>query len=306
LCADCHFELTHDAGLVEDRRIAIIGGRNTGKSHYIATLVHKLENEVGSNFGWSLRMIGDATRTRFENDFHGPLFRRKTVLQMTQSAAVDAGVKTPMVFRLSFNKESKKCINFSFFDTAGEDMRSLEAMSTETRYITEAEGLVFLLDPLQIPAVRERLPRMPGPPADPLSEPTYLVDRLCDLFESHKDIRAGGRIKVPVAFVLSKVDAVWPLIEPGSILRRPGEHFGELRRRELDSIHTEVWNCLETWIGSSFNNRVERAFSRFRYFAASALGGSADGAGRLETVAPLRVEDPFLWILAELGFVRIK
>jgi len=156
---ECHFELTHDAGLVDDKVIAIIGGRNTGKSHYIATLVHKLEHEVGSNFGWSLRMVGDPTRERFENDFRAPLFRRKTVLQMTQSASIDAGVKTPMVFRLSFDKGARRgAINLSFFDTAGEDMKSLNAMSVETRYITRAAGIIFLLDPLQIAAVRERVP----------------------------------------------------------------------------------------------------------------------------------------------------
>jgi hypothetical protein len=305
LCTECHFELTHDAGLVDDKVIAIIGGRNTGKSHYIATLVHKLEHEVGSNFGWSLRMVGDATRTRFENDFRAPLFRRKTVLQMTQSASVDDSVKTPMVFRLTFDKGMRRgAINLSFFDTAGEDMKSLNAMSVETRYITRAAGIIFLLDPLQIAAVRERLPHLNVPPADPHSEPTYLLDRLCDLFESQAHAGTPRRIDIPVAFVVSKIDAVWPIMERGSLLRQPGEHFGTLRRQEVQSIHTEVWNYLETWIGSGFNNRVEQAFSRFRYFAASALGRSPDATGGVDTVSSLRVEDPFLWILMELGFVR--
>jgi hypothetical protein len=305
LCKSCSFELTHDAGLVQDRRVAIIGGRNTGKSHYIATLVHKLEHEVGRNFDVTLRMIGDATRRRWEDDFHGPLFRRKTLLQITQSAAVDSVVKTPMVFRLMFGRQSGRAgINFSFFDTAGEDMRTLTAMAVETRYITRAEGLIFLLDPLQIPAVRERLPDVPGPPPDPHSEPTYLIDRLCDLFESLSILKPGSKIQVPVAFVLAKIDSIWPLIEPGSVLRKPGEHFGRLQRRELETVHTEIWNLLEMWLGSGFNKRLDDNFGKFRYFAASALGAPPGPDGHVTTVSPLRVEDPFLWILSELGLVR--
>jgi hypothetical protein len=307
LCGTCHFELTHDAGLVDERVIAIIGGRNTGKSHYIAGLVHRLEHEVGGNFGWGLRMVGDATRTRFERDFRGPLFRQKKVLQQTQTASVMHEVKTPMVFRLTFERGGRRAaINLSFFDTAGEDMKSLDAMSAETRYITRAAGLIFLLDPLQVPAVRERLPAASLPEYDAHSEPAYLIDRLRDLFESQGGVGATQRVPVPVAFALSKVDAIFPLIDPGSLLRRPGEHFGAVRMGEIRSLHTEMWGYLDSWMGSGFNQRIEQGFARFRYFGVSALGGAPDAQGRLETVAPTRVEDPFLWILMELGLLRGK
>lgn len=305
VCGTCHFELTHDAGFIDERVIAVIGGRNTGKSHYIATLVHRLEHEVGGNFHWGLRMVGDATRARFERDFRGPLFRQKRVLEQTQTASVIAEVKTPMVFRLTFERGRRRsAINLSFFDTAGEDMKSLDAMSAETRYITRAAGLVFLLDPLQIPAVRERLPAAELPPYDATSEPAYLIDRLRDLFESQGGVGATQRVAVPVAFTLSKIDAIFPLTEPGSLLRQPGEHFGTVRLGEIRSLHTELWGYLDRWMGTGFNQRIEQGFSRFRYFGVSALGGAPNAQGRLETVMPLRVEDPILWILLELGLLQ--
>lgn len=305
LCPQCHFELSHDAGLIEDKIIAVVGGKDTGKSHYIATLVNRLEHEVGANFGFGLRMLGDSTRTRFENDFRGPLFRRKTVLQTTQPGDVDSQVKMPMIFRLTLHAGGRRhALNLSFFDTAGEDMKSLDRMSVEARYITAASGIIFLLDPLQIEAVRQQLPGANLPRPDPLSEPTYIIDRLRELFESQSRVTATQKVEVPVAFTLAKSDALFPIVEAGSLLRRPGEHFGVFNQAESRSLHTEIWNYLETWTGAGFNSRVEQGFARSCYFGVSSLGRQPDGDGRVETVSSLRVEDPFLWILHQLGLIK--
>lgn len=40
----------------------------------------------------------------------------------------------------------------SFFDTAGEDFNSRESVELNTRYLTNADGIILLLDPLQMPA----------------------------------------------------------------------------------------------------------------------------------------------------------
>jgi len=74
LCPECHFELSHDIGQVPLRRIAVVGGRATGKSHYIASVISAFRNEVGDNFHLALRMLGDETQIRWENDFYRPLF----------------------------------------------------------------------------------------------------------------------------------------------------------------------------------------------------------------------------------------
>ncbi len=313
LCPKCHFELSHDAGLIEDAIIAIIGGRDTGKSHYIATLINRLEHEVGENFNLSVRRVGDSTRERFENDFYGPLFRRQTILQATVSATIDVRVKLPMVFRLTLSKgRRRQAFNLSFFDTAGEDMRSLDVTAREARYITAADGIIFLLDPLQIEAVRRQLPGVSLPASDPLSEPTYIIERLRDLFErrdlhlARRTDRAPGKVKVPVAFTLSKSDTLFPFIEPGSLLRRPGEHFGSLNLRELHSIDSEIWSYIEAWTGPGFSRRVQDGFAKGRFFGVSSLGQQPDRAGKVKTVASLRVEDPFLWILYELGRISGK
>jgi hypothetical protein len=306
VCPHCHFELSHDAGQIEDHIIAIIGGRATGKGHYIATLIQRLENEVGAQFHFALHMLGDETRERFEADYRGPLFRRKSVIQPTQSAMVESRVKTPMVFRLTMNAGNRlRAVNLSFFDSAGEDMQSLDVLSTEARYICYASGIVFLLDPLQIDAIRQRLPESSLPDRDPEVDPTYIVQRLRELFERQFNLPATKKIRTPVAFVLSKADMLMPIIDPSSALKMTGEHFGKLNLADSQSVHTEVWNYLQNWMGANFSNLVDTHFANYRYAAVSSLGRAPEN-GKLETISPLRVEDPFLWILYQLGLIKGK
>jgi hypothetical protein len=304
ICPHCHFELSHDAGMIDDHIIAIIGGRETGKGHYIATLVHRLENEVGQEFNFSLRMLGDDTRERFERDYRTPLFAKKTLIAGTVSATVDSTVKMPMVFRLTFQEGNRtRAINLSFFDSAGEDMQNLDIMSSEARYIGYASGIVFLLDPLQIDSVREKLPIEALPPKLPLAEPTYIVERLRELFERQHQVSATVKVSTPVAFVLSKVDALFPILDPSSELRHTGEHFGSFNLADAQSVHAEIWSYLQAWKGG-LPGRVDSGFRNYQYFGTSSLGRPPDKKGNIETVSPIRVEDPFLWILYKLNLVK--
>ena len=303
LCPNCHFELSHDAGLLDDHSIAVIGGRGTGKGHFIATLIHRLENETGTQFGFSLGMLGDQTRQRYENDYRTPLIRNKELLQPTPSATIDASVKSPMIFRLTMHA-GRSAINISFFDSAGEDMKSLDAMSSEARYICSAAGIIFLLDPLQIDAVRQKLPPARLPLRDIAGEPVYIVERLRELFERQRGLAATKKIKTPVAFVLSKVDTLFPIIDRASALRGTGGHFGVFKLTDAESVNTEVQNYLDSWMGGGFSNRVRSGFAQYKFFGVSSLGRQPDGRGQLESVSPIRVEDPFLWLMHLLGQVK--
>lgn len=307
LCPHCHFELFHNVGEIDNHIIAIIGGRNTGKGHYIATLVHRLEQEVGTQFDFSLRMLGDDTRERFESEYRTPLFHRKTLLRATPSAVVDSSVKSPMIFRLTSNQGRKlRAINLSFFDSAGEDMQSLDTLSAEARYICHASGIIFLLDPLQINSIRQQVAEDMLPPFYPLAEPTYIVERLQELFERQLNLSATTKVKIPIAFVLSKVDTLFPLIDASSNLRMTGEHFGHFNLTDAQSTHTEIWNYLQSWTGGKFSNLVETGFENYHYFGTSSLGQPPDEKGNIATVSPIRVEDPFLWLLYQLGIIKGK
>lgn len=308
ICPVCHQELSKDIGQVDQRIIAIIGGRATGKTNYIASLITRLQTEVARNFGTEVRMMGEETRIRWERDFYTPLFIRKRVLEPTQRAAVDATVKAPLMFRFIFKDGSRKrAINISFFDSAGEDMTSLATMSAQYRYICHADGIIFLLDPLQIPTVRQEVMNSANvPPTDFKASPEAIVWNLRDLFERQQRLHATQKVKVPVAFTLSKVDALLSLLDSGSALQRGSSHQGVLDLYEVQSVNTEISHYLSEWINPAFMIGVENGFATYNFFGVSSLGDQPDANGQLTTVSPLRVEEPFLWLLYKLGLIKGK
>ena len=307
LCPECHYELSHDAGFVDDYTIAIVGGPDTGKGHYIATLIHRLQNDVGTNFGFGLIMLGDETRERYRTLYFEPLFYRRELLAATRSASVDITIKHPMIFRLTYRLGRRMiAVNMSFFDTAGEDMINKDAMASDARYISSADGIIFLLDPLQIDAVRQTLPEDILPRRDPRADPAYIVDRLREVFEEQRKLSPTQKVKTPIAFTLSKMDALLPIIDSSTLLKQTGPHFGYLDKGDSDSVGTEIWNYIQTWMGPMFNNKLGTAFQEFHYFGVSSLGHTPDSKGKLASISPVRVEDPFLWILYKLKLIKAK
>ncbi len=57
-----------------------------------------------------------------------------------------------------FNRLWHQAINTSIFDAAGEDMAEFSKLPIENKAISHADGLIFMIDPLQIESVIRRLP----------------------------------------------------------------------------------------------------------------------------------------------------
>lgn len=305
LCPTCHFELPYDIGQIEQKIIAIIGARASGKSHYIASLINRLERVVANSFNMSLQKVGNETEERWVRDFYTPLFVRKTVLQPNKPASIDPQVRIPLIFRLIVRRNGyTHALNLSFFDTAGEDMTSANIMAVHNRYIFHADGIIFLLDPLQIPQVQQEL-HLPNMPAlNARSSPMSIIGQLRELFEREQRVRASQRVPIPIAFTLSKIDALEPILYPGSPLKDHSQHQGYLDLREMQSVSTEVSNYLKGWIGPSFGLSIEHYFQCYEFFAMSSLGHQPEQNNKLKSVSPRRVEDPFLWLLYKLGLIR--
>lgn len=303
ICPTCHYELMYDVGATDEKIIAIIGGRGTGKSTYIATLINRLENEVGRNFSAAVSCKGDTTRERYTRDFRNPLYKDKRDIGGTDSALVDSTVKTPMVFRVTFNDKSKrKAINLVLFDSAGEDMQSLDTLSTEARYICYADALIFLVDPLQIPTVRHQLPTEKLPEEDPKIEPRYIVERLFELHEKQFNLKPTDQLNKPVAFTLAKVDALYPIIDASSVLHHAGEHLGHFNLADSESVHAEISAYMQNWL-PSFSNIIDAHFKNHHFFGISSLGKTPIN-NQITTISSLRVEDPLLWIFHQFGLIK--
>lgn len=308
VCQHCHNELPGQFGTTDSFTIALIGAKEVGKSNYIAVLIHELMNRVGQQFNWSLSAIDEQTRRRYRNDFGRYLYERREVVPTTDSARVRMDVRYPLAYRLVLEQRRlglfshRRATSLVFFDTAGEDMKCIDVMSTEAKYIANSDGLIFLLDPLQIQSVRDRLANQIQLPQE-AHDPQEILECVDDLVRRMRNIKPPVKIDTPVAVAFSKIDAVRPLIDPGSPIHHASLHAGRFDVADADVMNANMRSHVAEWGGACIDRFLYNNFATYSYFGLSALGTSPD-AGRLPMgVSPFRVEDPFLWMLHRFGVI---
>jgi hypothetical protein len=119
-------------------------------------------------------------------------------------------------------------------------------------------------------------------------------------------IAEDGRLPVPVAVVLTKCDVLRDagLIEPNRLWREETRHVAQFDREIHNDTAGMMGEYVQRWSEPAYRI-IRQKFSRFAFFGVSATGCASDGdTGRYRFVSPWRVEDPVLWLLAELGVIR--
>jgi hypothetical protein len=188
-------------------------------------------------------------------------------------------------------------------------------MNTVNRYICKSAGVIFLLDPMQIWAVRNQLSddlvsRASSVAVQQATRPDDIMTRVSELIRNDKKMASTAKIKIPVAAVFSKFDAIVPLIPPGSTVLDPSPHCdaGAFVMSDWHNVNAEIQSLLKTWGATAFVQQLDINYMNFSYFAASSLGldNSPRSDGRIDRPRPHRIEDALLWILKENGVVESK
>lgn len=308
LCPYCHNEFPNYFGEVDNLTIAVIGAKETGKSHYIAVLKKMLEENVGPAFSFTITAANDKTIQRYNSDFKKPIFEDKTIILSTKSAAVEHGVREPLIYSIVFyenkggRKIRKKMITFSFFDTAGEDLNSEDVMSVVNKYIYNANGIICLLDPLQLKGVRDLVPEGTVLP-EINTEIDDIIARVSNLIRNAKSVKGTGlrsSIDIPIAITFSKVDVLRKILPPSSQLHNLSPHCIDevFNISDMENVSSEMEALIAKWSGVNLLTQVSSNFKDYKYFGVSALGcNPADSNQTINQVIPIRLEDPFLWIL---------
>jgi hypothetical protein len=309
LCPACHMELPHTTGKFRNLIFAVIGAKEAGKSHYLAVLIEQIRKNVGPSTGMLLEPLDDATIRRYRNDFYDPIYRRGTVIRGTVSALADRRVQMPLVYTLTFtgkNLFGRRCIKglvtLVFFDTAGEDLDDQDTMSTVNKYIYRSDGILLLLDPLQLDRVRDRLDGSEPLPSRN-TETADIITRTTHLIQQGRNLAPDAMIQTPIAVAFSKFDAVEPLIDPQMQLNAASIHQGGYDLADFNAVNAEMQALLAEWDGSVIQQQVERRYQRFGFFGLTALGCNPHGDQKAPRVLPRRVEDPFLWLLHCHGLI---
>lgn len=306
VCPMCKFELPMSIGTSKDYPVAIIGAKESGKSNYVAVLINQLKNDVGRAFNCSLYATGgDKTIKRYNSEFYEPLFRRKMCVKGT-----DAGRVEPLIYSLLFNKKGffgkNKAVSLTFFDTAGENLNSQVQMSTYNRYLSHAAGIILLLDPLQLPYVRNALQGKIPLPQENEDTNSILSRAITVIRNENKLTDLSKKIDIPIAIAFTKIDAVDELIDAASCLKNESSHIknGFFSKIDFNDSNMEMQSLVDKWFGPELYQQVSTQFTKFAFFGLSALGSNPDESMNIPRFRPFRVTDPFLWILSENGVIK--
>lgn len=311
ICPQCHSLLPVHFGKVDSRLIALIGAKGTGKTVYMTVLLHELMNSVGRRFDAAVVGSDDHTRGEFAKKYEEMLYRQSVLPGTTRTG--QAEIRRPLVFKVTLDRagllrtRDRHTIT-SFFDTAGEDLTSKASVDLNVRYLRGADGIILLLDPLQMRSARAAV--RPGTrltdPDGKTDSPVNVLTRVTEVLYEARGRGPNRRIEVPMAVAFSKIDALQHAFSSGSpLLREPPEDKPVFDQSDSLAVHEHVRALLHEWDGAQIDQIVRKNFASFRYFGLSSLGGSPTADNRVDPrgIHPYRVADPFLWLLSRFNAI---
>ncbi|QSS99707.1 hypothetical protein IMZ31_16830 [Pontibacillus sp. ALD_SL1] len=312
ICPTCHSALPSSIADYEDYIFAVIGGKETGKSHYIAMLIERINNEIGNTYNCFLQPENDETIRRYKESFYNPLFREKRTLNVTDSANSNEDVKRPLLYTLSIDGgvRGKKVITLAFFDTAGEDLHNETNMLKHNRYISNSAGVICLLDPTQLESVREEIQEnklnVTLPQDNPNGDVNDILSRTTNMIRNMLNIKVSKKISIPMALSFSKIDAIQPLLDPSSQLNQKGQHTetNGFDLVDFENVNREMEGLVQEWTKGNIPNLLKHNYKEFAYFGLSALGHDPRNGPGFSELNPYRVEDPFLWLLYKNQIIK--
>jgi hypothetical protein len=311
ICPHCRKSIPFGAGEIDEHIIAVVGGGGSGKSIYITVLIQvALTDWVSEYFNGTIEASDPDTEKLFRTEYAAHLFEMKEVIPPTEESLT----VTPFIFLLNFSRQDpitrrmiNKPINIVFYDIPGELLRPENVGATiATEYLFHSSGIIYLVNPLD---VREIATLMPEEEVDvPVITPDVMLSFIKKRIQERMGLRPGEQISIPLAVCLSQSDHLRDNNDElgfAETLFQPHLHRGAFDTDDFEFVNEEIQDKLRGWKGMA-NQIRQFANSFFKtkgFFASSALGDSPIG-GHVEEIKPIRIEDPFLWILSELGVIK--
>ena len=292
ICPHCHNDIKQDAGFAPAVVFAVTGQTRAGKSVYFTCLIHHLRNVLPRHFSSHCTSINSQTGRTFKHGLATPLLENGI---LPISALLKECPDMPLVFSLSLSGEEPCEVNIVFFDPAGDS----GYMDIHNQLMKSAKGVMLLVDPLSIPVFGKDLAEKNDPDFDPLFFSEPVDDMGVMLLEYAKD--------VPIAVVLTKTDLFKAVEGKGHFNRmsavfRNFMHTGCFDVQEHEEIDAEIHDFLSDVCPNLINALKKRFDGNLGFFGVSALG-EKPFAGHVNNVNPVRITEPFLWLMHSLGYI---
>lgn len=299
VCPACRAPLDPEIGQSTNVDIPIVGGPSSGKTNYIVTAIRALQQKYESDpYNYTL-------------SFTEPIHKQQFEARIAQLETGDKLTKTPDIapeaYRLKIKPPRAHIAKLvSIYDAAGEAFNT-DANSRLQSYYKYIRGMIFVIDPCAISAYRrnhrdeiESIRSSLGPSELDVEQ---ACNRLILMMEIHHGGAASHTFSVPVAVVVTKVDALGLEDEIGvsAVQRLIGSSPSQ--QAQEDAINTLVQEFLCKHGLSNFMDQLAMQFSEVRYFSCSALGRLPTDMDKSSFV-PMRVLDPMEWLLIHTKVVK--
>ncbi|CAH0118273.1 MULTISPECIES: hypothetical protein [unclassified Paenibacillus] len=307
LCPKCHNDLPISAGKVPSNIISIVGASQVGKSVYMTSLIHTLQNTTADNFDAACMPLNADISRKFRQNYEEPLFERNDLLESTQKEVL----QEPFIFQFIFKDETKPPLMLVFFDAAGEGMVDQEYLDLYAAHIKNSTGILFMVDPLQIKTIREKIRvNLGDEPGEWVSQYDEPRDVVLSMYQNFIGFEEGSKTDIPTAVVLTKSDMLHAIkeedgeyIKANSNLFHNYVHKKHLNLTEFENINGEIRRFIEK-VDRPFKGALDVHFNNIAFFAVSALGSNPVNQKLKGLVDPIRVDEPFIWLLYKLDYIE--
>jgi len=296
ICPKCENVIPYSLGIWGcNLFFAAMGTPKSGKTTFLRILNQQI-GDIGRPFGWAQRQFGEQTRM-WEQEASTAIMRG-SVLQKT-AIHNNPAAKEPNLYALQGRGGG---VIYAFYDPAGEYMYSTDDLEENAKYLEHLNGFIFLINPLSLPKVREKLGLSPLEKESEYSNIRAALDRIEEACKG--SLHAVQKKSVAMCLTRSDVLTDSDLLPPK--FREDGGHRGFFNVKDHESTSRIVGDLLVEWLDGSIRERLS-VYKNHAFFAFSALGGNPDTNNKLRHAPqPVRVADPFLWLLWKKGFIQGK
>ena len=287
----CSADLDHsELGKRAEYRIAIVGAKSSGKSNLMISSIWHFEEQFAPLNNVKMRFENQAEETAYR--MYVNALKEGRVMSKTISAPV------PRAFTLSFRTSDGKGGVLYLYDAAGEDFEDEEQLAGHP--IEDYDGILLVVDPLAEEIIRQTAEQesseqdvaaaYPSP-----IEASEILGRLLNVLERAHGTRVGRKFNLPIAVVVTKVDACGLSAKVSIALDNPARRF---RSMAVAALHAEAASheirvfLRRNGLGNLV--RIVDRFARPAYFGVSALGRSVGWDPT--PFEPRGVVAPLLWL----------
>jgi len=313
-CTKCKYLLPANIENVPSITLAVVGDTFSGKSHYIAALIHQIKADWMGNAGGFARFtcLTPEVEDLYTRDYFEPLFINKQILQLTPQATKMTA--DPLIYKLVVSPSPKHpptTVNLIIYDASGEDFVRQDRLVQVARFVLNTSAFIFVADPFTMHSIFELLSpslQIRLQSQFDLAQKRRAADTfnaIIDVFERFRKHSDGSRLSgIPVAIMLSKADLLKYLHAQDSytFMTNP-QYSSDLDLQDINTVDREVRDLLRIYQQGDLLAATNR-FKQVKFFATSATGDPPDGNGYFTKVEPCRCLDPMLWILHRLEFIR--